>query len=294
MDRESDLERVRKNAVGKELDEELVKQFPVKRQYEVQIPTRHGEVHCYVFVPMAGEGKLPAIVNFHGGGFVKGYRGRDILFSRNLACHTNCTVIDVDYKVAPEYQYPYALEEGYDAVNYILTHEETFGIDRRKIFLSGQSAGGNLATGITLMAKEKKEFSVLLTMVSYPPLDLAKDPAKKRFADLETERVETARLYNDWYIEKSRRTELYASPVYASREKLTGLTPFLIITAQKDTLSEEAEKFAYQLIEAGVTVTAKQIRSAVHGFLVRRSEGFGTAEKLIFGMVRQYLEGADS
>lgn len=294
MDRESDLERIRKNAVGKELDEELARQFPVKRQYEVQIPTRHGEVHCYVFVPMTGEGKLPVIVNFHGGGFVKGYRGRDILFSRNLACHTNCTVIDVDYKVSPEYQYPYAIEEGYDAVNYILSHEETFGIDRRKLFLSGQSAGGNLATGITLMAKEQKEFSVLLTMLSYPPLDLAKDPAKKRFAELEAERVETARLYNDWYIEKSRRMELYASPVYASREELAGLTPFLIITAQKDTLSEEAETFAYQLIEAGVTVTAKQIRSAVHGFLVRRSEGFETAEKLIFDMVRQYLEGAGS
>ena len=88
--------------------------------------------------------------------------------------------------------------------------------------------------------------------------------------------------------------ERYASPVYASREELAGLTPFLIITAQKDTLSEEAEKFAYQLIDAGVTVTAKQVRSAVHGFLVRRNEGFETAEKLIFGMVRQYLEGADS
>ncbi len=293
MDKAYELERIRENAVGKELDEELAGQFPVKKQYEVQIPTRHGEVHCYVFVPMTGDGKRPVIINFHGGGFVKGYRGRDILFSRNLACHTDCVVVDVDYKVAPEYKYPYAVEEGYDAVNYISGHEEEFGIDKRKIFLSGQSAGGNLAAGITIMAKKQNGFSVLLTMLSYPPLDLAKDPADKGCAGLEAERVETARLYNDWYIESGRRTEIYASPVYASREELAGLTPFLIITAQKDMLSEEAVKFACQLIDAGVTVTAKKVESAVHGFLVRRSEGFGTAEKLIFGMVRQYLEETD-
>lgn len=289
MKNDDDLKRIRENAVGIELDEELARQFPVKRQYEVQMPTRHGSVRVYVFRPLGEEKEAcPVIINFHGGGFVKGYRGRDTLFSRNLACHTGCVVMDVDYKTAPEQKYPYALEEGYDAVEYIFAHSQEFGIDGKRIILSGQSAGGNLVTGVALMASEKGAFPIRLVILSYPPLDLARDPGGKRLADQDPERVETARLYNDWYIDENRRQEIYASPVYAPKEKLKGLPPFLIITAEKDPLGDEAEQFARQLLEAGVSVTAKRVAGAKHGFLVRRSQGFEVAEKLIFETVSHY------
>lgn len=289
MEKDKNLERVRENAIGKELDEELARQFPVKERQEVQIPTRHGEVKVYVYRPVTERQEpLPVIVNFHGGGFVKGYRGRDTLFARNLTFHTDCVVMDVDYKIAPEKKYPYAMEEGYDAAVYIAEHDKEFGIDRSRILLSGQSAGGNLAAGIAIMAQKSKEFSPVLVMLAYPPMDLAKDPGEKRYGDQDPDRVEMARLYNDWYIEAGRREEIYASPVYASPKDLEGLPPFLVITAEKDVLGEEGEKFAYQLLEAGVTVTAKRVMGATHGFVVRRSQGFEEAENLIFATARQY------
>lgn len=168
----------------------------------LQIPTRHGDVQVYRYLPEKAEKPLPVIVNFHGGGFIKGYREKDTLFARNLCCHTNCMVLDIDYKTAPEYPYPYALEEGYDGISYIWSHGEELGIRPDKIILSGQSAGGNLAAGITLMAKERKEFDIRLVLLSYPVLDLAKDPGEKSFAEQESERVKTARMYNNCYIEQ--------------------------------------------------------------------------------------------
>lgn len=287
----NDLERIRKEAVGQEIDEELLKQYPVKEQRELEIPTRHGFVKAYLYRPYSEKEKLPLMINFHGGGFVKGYRGRDFAFSRILATGCGAMVLDVDYKTAPEYRYPYAIEEGYDLVCYVYEHCEEWEVEMDRIAFSGQSAGANIVTAITLMLKESGKMLPKFVSASYPPYDLYKDPADKWMTDSEEAKknYETGRLYNDWYIDKERRKELWASPVYADIKQLEGLPHFLIICAEEDPLNREALEFAKMLMEADVTVTVKRVPGAKHGFLVRRTEGYEMAEALIFGMAGQYF-----
>lgn len=284
---DSALAKMRAEAVGQELDEELAARYLVKEQYDWTISRPEGDIHVYVYVPEKQIKGAPAFVNMHGGGFVKGYRGRDIVFSRNMAYNTRHLVIDVDYRTAPEKKYPYALHEGYDAIKAVLARAGELGIDPERVILSGQSAGANLITGIAFLAKEKQEFVIAKLLLAYPPMDLLTDPMDKPFSDTEDgkKRAEAGRLYNDWYIDPERRGEICASPILASADDLKGLPPFVIMTAEKDSLGREAEEFALKLIRAGVTVTARRFPGAGHGFLVRRNAGFEQAEQMIFDAV---------
>lgn len=282
------LEEVRQSAVGKELDEALAAQFPVKEQYDLQLPREEGDVHVYVYVPEDLRPDAPAIMNMHGGGFVKGYRGRDIVFSRSLAYHTGHLVIDVDYTTAPERQYPYALEEGYYTAKYFCEHAATYGIAPGRIIVSGCSAGANMVTGINFLAQDRKEFEIVQTVLAYPPLDLFSDPLAKmpNASDAVKEFAARGQLYNDWYVDKQYRKDICVSPVFAPIERLRGLSPFLILTAENDNLCAEGEEFGQHLIAAGVTVTIRRTLGAGHGFLVRRQPGFEQAEELFFRTVR--------
>ena len=285
----NELERVRSQAVGQEVDQALLDQYPVQSQEKKEFPTRHGKVTAYIYRPFAEQEKLPVLINFHGGGFVKGYRGRDFGFSRILAVNGQCLVVDVDYKIAPEYQYPYAVEEGYDLVCYFQEHAGDFGGDPSRIVVSGESAGANMITAILFMMREAGKDMPLGAVSCYPPYDLDTDAGEKPGADQEPERLKNARLYNDWYVAPERRKEIFASPIFASNEELTGLPPFTIMAAEHDTLCQEALEFAGKLAQAGVTVTVKKIKGARHGFLVRRTEGYLEGEALFFTALETYF-----
>ena len=293
MDKE--LERVRAEAAGIELDEELAARFPVKSRQKLEIPGDEADITVYLYEPENRTGVTPLIINLHGGGFVKSYRGRDIILSQNFAWHTGCLVADVDYKTAPEKKYPYAQMEGYRVVEYFYQHAEQYRIDPQRIILSGQSAGANLIIGIAMRFLRREEHPVCQLIMAYPPLDLYKDPMEKPFTESEEEKkmAINGRLYNDWYIDEELRRESYASPVYASEEELRGLPPVLLLTGGLDSLGEEAERFTYQLIRAGVPVTAKRFLTTKHGFLARRNSEFVEAEKMIFDVIKQIKDGAE-
>lgn len=291
MDKE--LERVRAEAVGIELDEELAARFPVKSRQRIDIPGDEADICVYLYEPENRTGITPLIINMHGGGFVKSYRGRDVILSQNIAWHTGCLVADVDYKTAPEQKYPYAQMEGYRVVEYFRVHGAQYRIDPDRIILSGQSAGANLIMGIAMRFLSRQECPVCQLIMAYPPLDLYKDPMEKLFAESEEDKkmAVNGRLYNEWYIDEEHRRESFASPVYASEEELKGLPPVMILTGGLDSLGEEAERFAYQLIRAGVPVTAKRFLTARHGFLARRNSEFAEAEKMIFDVVKRIKDG---
>lgn len=283
----NDLERIRSQAIGQETDKEFLKLYPIKAHQELHIETRHGMVTVHLYRPFADEVALPVLINFHGGGFVKGYRGRDTEFAHVMAVTGKCLVLDVDYKTAPEYCYPYALEEGYDLVKYFQEHIGEYGGDGNRLVLTGQSSGANILTGIILMLKKAGEKLPTQAICCYPPYDLWKDPMDKYGADQDPERSEAGRLYNDWYVEKSRRKEIYVSPVYAEKEDLQGLVPFTIIAAEKDPLCSEALEFACKLMEAGVTVTVKKVTGAKHGFIVRRATGHEIGKEVFFEALKR-------
>lgn len=287
-----DLERIRKNAAGLKVEQDLLELFSAGREEELEIPTRNGITHVYVYYPEHEQENNPVFINLHGGGFVKGHREQDVVFSRNICQNTGCIVYDIDYKTAPEKKYPYALHEAYDVTKYLWEHADSLGLDRNRFVMAGHSAGGNLTLGVGIMAGYRKEFKLAGLICDYPPVDLVKDPEQKRFGDDPTVRppVSDARMYNEWYIDPERRKESTASPAYASEAELATLPPVLLITAGHDTLGEEAEQLAYRMIEAGVTLLAKRVIEADHGFTVRRTAGFEQAEKLIFAFIKQLFE----
>lgn len=289
MGKEIKLEDVRNNAVGKSLSREELERFQVGIEEERIIKTRDGETRIFFYAPLEKKDSYPVFINLHGGGFVKGHRDQDVVFCKNIAQNSGYVVIDIDYHTAPEKQYPYALNECYDVVKYVTEHPQEFMADTDVLVIAGHSAGANLTVGVEFLALESKEFRPTLLILDYPPLDLVKDPAERRYAYAPDSRipVEQLRMYNEWYIEKQYRKEITASPVYASPDELEDFPPVVMILAESDSLSEEGVRFTSQLVDAGVTVYAKRVKGSSHGFTVRRTEGFEAAEEMIFTALRK-------
>lgn len=290
----TELEQVRSQMTAPQADEGTLKNYPVKRQEQFEISTRHGQTGIYLYEPFTPEDQkdpLPVLVNFHGGGFVKGYQAKCITFGRILAREGHCLVFDVDYKLAPEYPYPYALEEGWDVVRFLRSHAADFGGDPDRLVLCGQSSGGNLATVIAMNMKKAGEPLPLGVISCYAPFDLAQDPvAKAEAGGLPiTDFILRGRLYNEWYAGAGHAREAYVSPVFATKEDLQGLPPFTVIAGGIDFLCPDSMTFASHLMEAGVTVTVKKVLGAQHGFLVRRTEGHEEGGRVLFETLRSYF-----
>ncbi len=287
--KEVTLDGVRSQAVGKNLSEEELNLFHAGHEEERMIPTRHGETHVYIYVPEEKKEAYPVMVNLHGGGFVKGHRDQDVVFGRNMAQNAGYVVVDVDYHTAPEYRYPYALEECYDVTKYVAEHPEEFWTDLSALVLIGHSAGGNLVCGVEFLAQESGAFQPSCLILDYPPTSFINRPEDCRYADAPYTRIspEQSRKYREWYIDKAHIRDITASPVLATQEELENFPPVLMILAEQDSLSAEGVELATKLIDAGVTVTAKRVKGSSHGFTVRRTEGFEVAEKLIFEMLEK-------
>lgn len=288
-DAEDALARIRSSAVGLTLPEEELSMFQVGKEYEWHLPLNGRTIHFYVYYPKETMEKYPVFMNLHGGGFVKGHRAQDVVFCRNICQNAHCAVFDVDYHTAPEYRYPYALNEAYDAAVYLWEHADELSINREKMVIGGHSAGGNLTLGAALLAQERGGFQPAGLILDYPPVDLKKNPAEKRGAGAPGLRppLEDCIRYNDWYIDEKYREEPTASPCYASDEQLRNLPSVLLIMAGHDVLGEEAEQLAAKMIYAGTTLVVKRVIGAHHGFVVRRKEGYEEAEKLIFPFLSQ-------
>ena len=288
--KEVTLEEVRHQAVGQTLSEEVLNQFHAGYEEERMISTRHGETRVYIYVPEGERNVYPVMVNLHGGGFVKGYRDQDIVYARNIAQNAGYVVVDVDYHTAPEYRYPYALEESYDVVKYVVEHPAEFWTDLSALVLAGHSAGGNLVCGIQFMAQESGAFQPSCLILEYPPTSFVNRPEDCRYANADYIRIspEQSRKYREWYIDKSHIRDITASPVLATQEELETFPPVLMILAEQDSLSAEGVELAARLLDAGVTVVAKRVKGSCHGFTVHRTNGVEVAEKLTFKMLAEY------
>ncbi len=278
------LDNVRNLAVGKNLPDEELNRFHAGHEEERMIPTRHGETRVYIYVPDGECQHYPVMINLHGGGFVKGHRDQDVVFGRNMAQNGRYVVVDVDYHTAPEYRYPYALEESYDVTKYVIEHPDEFWADPETLVLIGHSAGGNLVCGVEFMALASGDFQPSCLILDYPPTSFVNRPEDCRYAYAPYSRIspDRSRKYREWYIDKSQIREITASPVLAMQEELEGFPPVLMILAEEDSLSAEGVELATKLIDAGVTVTAKRVKGSSHGFTVRRTAGYEVAEEMIF------------
>jgi acetyl esterase len=247
---------------------------PVADVWDDRVPVAGGSVPVRVYVPMPGrpshgdpDGRrlLPVVVYFHGGGWVCG--GIPFVDSplRAIANRAGCVVASVDYRLAPEHRFPTAAEDAYAATCWVAERAPEIGLDASRITVAGDSAGGNLAAVVSLMARERGSPRIAYQVLVYPVTDYRFDTAS--YID-NAQGYLLTRESMKWYwaqylADPGDGANPYASPL---RADLHDLPPASVLTAEFDPLRDEGRAFADSLERAGVAVTHRCYRGLVHGF----------------------------
>ena len=229
-----------------------------------------GEISLRIVRPHGTSGALPGVMYFHGGGWMLGDAETHDRLVREIATGTQATVVFVTYARSPEAKYPIATEQAYTAIEWVVEHGASIGVDPSRLAVAGDGVGGNLATVTTLLAKERGgppiEFQVLL----YPVTDANFDNESYREFGEDGYWLtrETMQWFWDSYAPVPERHEFTVSPLQASLEQLRGLPPALILTCENDVVRDEGEAYAHKLMAAGVPVIATRYLGSIHDLVL--------------------------
>lgn len=213
---------------------------------------------------------VPCLVYFHGGGFAISASPHHFQMARTYALNANCKVLFVDYRLAPKYPFPAAPEDCYTAYTWLLEHAGEYSVDTARIAVGGDSAGGQLATVVCLMARDRGQRVPCGQMMIYPVTGRNMvTESMKQFTDTPLCNSRDIEKYFSFYIEDPvNEKSIYASPIHA--ESLEGLPPAYIETAEFDCLRDEGILYAERLKETGITVTLNNTLGTIHGFDIAR------------------------
>jgi acetyl esterase len=233
---------------------------------EHRVPVTGGDIAVRVYSP-GGPGPHPALVFYHGGGWVIGDLYTHDGICRSITNAAGCMVASVDYRLAPESRYPVAAEDSHAALRWVVENAARLGIDARRIAVGGDSAGGNLATVVALMARDRGGPALVQQTLIYPVTNHDLDtPSYHENATGYVLTREGMRWFWRHYLAREEQgKEPYASPLLAP--SLAGLPPALVITAGCDPLRDEGEAYAARLRDAGVPVTLTRYEGIFHGFI---------------------------
>jgi acetyl esterase/lipase len=244
---------------------------------DLSIPGPAGQIPARHYRPAAAK-PTPLLVFYHGGGWTIGD-----LDTHDALCRLTCRdadvhVLSVDYRLAPEHPAPAAVDDAYAAFKWACEHAEELGAIPDKIVVGGDSAGGNLATVVSQLARDDEGAKPVLQWLVYPRTDFT---AKTRSLSLFAEGFLLTKADMDWfeaqYLDGSgiEPTDPRISPLLA--DSLAGLPPALIATAGFDPLRDEGDRYAAALHEAGTHVDRRSMRSLTHGFANLFPLGGGSA-----------------
>ena len=240
--------------------------IPPQAVAEIQdcvIPADDGEIKLRIYKP-DGRAPLPVLVFFHGGGWVMG--DLDVFDAplRALTNAANTIVVSVDYRLAPEYKFPTAVNDCCAAVKWVAANARALGADADHIAVGGESAGGNLAAVVALMARDHAFPRLHYQVLIYPVTDISREyPSKSKFDGYFIGREDMRYFENHYLRTEEDRQNIHVSPLLA---ELHDLPPALVITAGFDPLHDEGAAYARRLKEAGVEVTYYCYEDMIHGF----------------------------
>ena len=221
----------------------------------------------------------PALVHFHGGGWVLGDLDSGDAFLRTLVVETGYTVISVDYRLAPEHPFPAAVDDCFAALEWVASSACELGVDESRIAVGGDSAGGNLAAAVALRARDRGGPRIAYQLLIYPVTDHDLDtPSYHANASGYLLGRSGMQWFWDHYVpDVGSRMDPEASPLRAA--SLAGLPPAYVITAEYDPLRDEGQAYAERLRAAGVPVTLDACPGVIHGFFTMTGLRASTAAR---------------
>ena len=234
---------------------------------------------------------LAVLVFFHGGGWVIGDLETHDVLCRQLTAGSGVSVVSVDYRLAPEHKFPAAVDDAWAATRWVVAHAGELAVDASRLAVGGDSAGGNLAAVVALLARDKGAPAIAVQVLIYPVTDLVGETRSYRdFAEGYLLTREGMRWFIAHYLTaEAEAADWRASPLRA--QSLAGLPPVLIVTAGFDPLRDEGEAYAERLRDAGVRVDSVCYGGMIHGFVPmgRLLDTAGRAISLIAGSLSQAL-----
>jgi len=231
------------------------------------LPGPGGAIRVRVFTPAgAGDGPLPCLVYYHGGGWVIGDIETLDPACRALANRAGCKVVSVEYRLAPEHEFPAPFDDCYAALEWVAANASSIGVDADRLAVGGDSAGGNLAAAVSLKARDSGGPALRMQLLVYPVTDHGFDtPSYAENADgyLLT-RAMMQWFWNHYLGSDDDGADPLASPLRAG--DLSGLPRAFVLTAEFDPLRDEGEAYASRLEDAGVAVKLKRYDGQIHAF----------------------------
>ncbi|MCP2342312.1 alpha/beta hydrolase [Actinomadura rupiterrae] len=246
--------------------------FPVERRElphvaDLAVPGADGAVPVRLYRPAPrARGPLPALVYLHGGGWVLGGIESVDQACRDLAAEIGCAVLSVGYRLAPEHPFPAAVEDAWTVVEALSRDPERFDADPGAIAVAGDSAGGNLAAVVALLARDRGVRLVHQLLV-YPVTDTSTDTASwDAYGEGYGLDAATLRRFAALYRAGADPADPRLAPLRAP--DLSGLAPATVITADHDILRDEGEAYARRLELAGVQVSHRRYPGTIHSFFL--------------------------
>ena len=216
--------------------------------------------------PANVKGILPVFMFFHGGGWVLGDFPTHQRMVRDLVVESGAVAVFVNYTPSPEAHYPAAINQAYAATKWVAENGKQIDVDGKRLAVTGNSVGGNMAAVVALMAKDKKGPSIKLQVLFWPVTNAYFETESYNLFG--KDRFLTKNLmmwmWDNYTTDINQRKEIYASPLQATVEQLRGLPAALVQTAENDILRDEGEAYARKLDEAGVKVTATRFNGMIH------------------------------
>lgn len=228
-----------------------------------------GPIPLRIYTPRdPGGDALPVLIYLHGGGFVFGSRDSHDTPCRYLAREADCLVISVDYRMAPEFPFPQPVEDCWAAVTWIMENIGALGGSGSRVAIGGDSAGGNLAAVMCLLARQSGGPDFAHQLLIYPATDLSRGfPSHGELSD----GYRLTKPLIDWFMDhyfsgsEQDRQHVQASPLFA--DDLSGLPPALVISAGYDPLKDEGAAYCDKLVAHGVAATHRHYPGMIHGFI---------------------------
>ncbi len=238
--------------------------LPVRATEDLEVTGTAGPLPARIYRPEA-DGELATIVFFHGGGFVIGDLDTHDNQCRALCREAGAVVLSVAYRLAPEHPFPAAPEDCFAATRWAAEHVDRLGGDAGRIAVAGDSAGGNLAAVVALMARDARGPALAAQLLIYPGTDFAGGyPSETENAEGFFLTREDMEWFRDQYLAGADPSDPRLSPLAAP--DLSGLPPAVVTTAEFDPLRDQGDAYARALEEAGVPVVKRAYAGLIHGF----------------------------